>query len=31
MAELIDSCVKKLGSLALIGDSGGSEIQIDAC
>lgn len=32
VAELIDSCVTKFGSLVeLMGDSGGSEIHIDAC
>lgn len=35
VAELIDSWVAKLGSFELIGDlvgdSGGSDIQIDAC
>lgn len=31
VAELIDSCVTKFGSFEFSGDSGGSEMQIDAC
>lgn len=31
VAELIDSWVASTGSIELVGDSGGSDIQIDAC
>lgn len=31
VAELIDCCVTNAGSLQLVGLSGGSDIQIDAC